>query len=105
MRAFWAALGTIALASSAMAADLPVKAPAPLPAAPIPTWTGFYIGGHVGALWGNSGRAGRGRPRMYSSSASFRMSAVSKEARVVLDSPGVYTAGTIGNSRPRGLQA
>jgi outer membrane immunogenic protein len=38
-----------------MAADLPVKAPAPLPAAPIPTWTGFYVGGNVGGLWANSG--------------------------------------------------
>src|SRR3974390_3100312 len=55
MRAFWAALGTIALVSSAMAADLPVKAPAPLPVAPVPTWTGFYIGGHMGGSWTDSG--------------------------------------------------
>jgi outer membrane immunogenic protein len=55
MRAFFAALGTIALASSVMAADLPVKAPAPLPAAPLPTWTGFYIGGDIGGLWAHNG--------------------------------------------------
>jgi outer membrane immunogenic protein len=52
MRTFWAALGTIALASSAMAADLSVKAPAP---APVPTWTGFYIGGDIGGLRTRSG--------------------------------------------------
>src|SRR6185437_13548940 len=42
----------IALASApAIAADLPMKARA-LPPAPIWSWTGFYIGGHVGAGWG-----------------------------------------------------
>ena len=47
-------LSTLALAvlghatGSAMAADLPVKAPA----APVPafSWTGCYIGGHIGAV-------------------------------------------------------
>jgi outer membrane immunogenic protein len=55
MRALFAALGTIFLTSSAMAADLPVKAPPPLPAAPLPTWTGFYIGGDIGGLWAHNG--------------------------------------------------
>jgi outer membrane immunogenic protein len=36
---------------SAFAADMAVKA-RPLPPAPIWSWTGFYIGGHVGAGWG-----------------------------------------------------
>jgi len=36
--------------SVATAADLPVKAPYVQP--PIVSWTGFYIGGHVGAGWG-----------------------------------------------------
>jgi outer membrane immunogenic protein len=41
----------IALASApALAADLPMKA-APMPA-PVWSWTGFYIGGHVGFGWG-----------------------------------------------------
>ena len=35
--------------SAAFAADLSYKAPAPAPA--LPSWTGFYIGGHVGAGW------------------------------------------------------
>jgi outer membrane immunogenic protein len=35
-----------------LAADLPVKArPAPAPA-PVWSWTGFYIGAHVGGAWG-----------------------------------------------------
>jgi outer membrane immunogenic protein len=41
------ACGLTALASSAMAADLPVKAP-PAPPAPVYTWTGCYLGGNVG---------------------------------------------------------
>lgn len=43
----WAAVG-----QPALAADLPVKAPVRAPvAAPIFTWTGCYIGGHVGYGW------------------------------------------------------
>jgi outer membrane immunogenic protein len=52
----WLLLPVIAAASIAVqiasAADLPVKAPAVMPApAPIYNWTGFYIGGHVGGAW------------------------------------------------------
>jgi outer membrane immunogenic protein len=39
----------------ANAADMPVKAPpAPIYAPPIFTWTGFYIGGNIGAAWAQS---------------------------------------------------
>ena len=44
-----AAAGT-AWAPNASAADLPVKAPAKIVADPW-NWTGFYVGGHVGAAW------------------------------------------------------
>jgi outer membrane immunogenic protein len=53
-----AAAALVALGStSVLAADLPMKAAAPVPA-PIWTWTGFYFGGHVGFgvgqnNWGN----------------------------------------------------
>jgi outer membrane immunogenic protein len=52
MRKTIAAIATaMSLASvPALAADLPMKA-APLPA-PVWSWTGFYIGGHVGFGWG-----------------------------------------------------
>jgi outer membrane immunogenic protein len=38
------------LSSAAFAADMPLKAPAPV--AP-PTWTGFYVGGEAGYAWSN----------------------------------------------------
>src|SRR5215510_6319992 len=46
------ALGLTALATSAIAADLPVKAPPP-PPAPVWTWSGPYIGAHIGGGWVN----------------------------------------------------
>src|SRR5215468_3712888 len=47
----WAALAGLAIASPALAADMAVKAPiAPMPAAY--DWTGAYIGGQLGYLWG-----------------------------------------------------
>jgi outer membrane immunogenic protein len=36
----------------ATAADMPVKAPAPV-AAPVHNWTGFYVGANIGGGWGN----------------------------------------------------
>src|SRR5262245_41408321 len=48
------AFATIVASGSAMAADIPVKAPvlkAPPPA--VWTWDGFYIGAHVGYSWGD----------------------------------------------------
>jgi len=38
--------------SAASAADMPLKAPPP-PPAPVWSWTGFYIGGNVGGVWGD----------------------------------------------------
>jgi outer membrane immunogenic protein len=43
-------LAVAALPSIASAADMPLKAP-PRVAAAVYNWTGFYIGGHVGAGW------------------------------------------------------
>ena len=49
-------LGTIValafVASQAVAADLPVKAPIRAPA--VYSWTGFYLGGHVGYGWSDA---------------------------------------------------
>ena len=55
MKTTLAAAAAILIATSAVgsAADLPMKAPYVAPA-PIWTWTGFYIGGHVGAGWGTT---------------------------------------------------
>ncbi len=45
-----------ALASSALAADLPTSKPAPAFVAPaaVPTWTGFYVGATAGWAWGQT---------------------------------------------------
>ena len=55
MRAPFTALGlsvlATSLATSALAADLPVKAP-PVPAVQAVSWTGLYVGGHAGYAWG-----------------------------------------------------
>jgi outer membrane immunogenic protein len=44
---FFVIAGLLAAVGTAEAADLPVKVP-PAPSAPVPVWTGFYIGGNVG---------------------------------------------------------
>lgn len=53
-RLLLASAGAVALAGSALAADLPSQAPPPvyIPPAPIFTWTGIYVGGQVGYAWG-----------------------------------------------------
>jgi outer membrane immunogenic protein len=40
------------VSTSAVAADLPMKAPPYVPPAPVWNWSGFYIGGHIGAVFG-----------------------------------------------------
>jgi outer membrane immunogenic protein len=45
-------LGVLASAP-VTAADLPVKAPVPARPAPF-SWSGCYLGGHVGGLWGET---------------------------------------------------
>jgi outer membrane immunogenic protein len=49
-----AAIG-LALGQSAVAADLPVRPVYKAPVAVVPpfSWTGFYIGGHIGGSWAN----------------------------------------------------
>jgi len=48
------AVSATIFAQSASAADMPVKAP-PAPVAPPPyNWTGFYVGGHIGYIWGRT---------------------------------------------------
>jgi outer membrane immunogenic protein len=44
-------LATTALAGGAVAADLP--SPSPPVSAPVYNWTGFYLGGSLGGIWGN----------------------------------------------------
>jgi outer membrane immunogenic protein len=53
MRKMILAVSALAISTmSAYAADLPAKArPYPPPPLPVWSWTGFYIGGHLGAGW------------------------------------------------------
>jgi outer membrane immunogenic protein len=55
-RILLASVGAVALAGTALAADLPSRAPPPVYVPPVPifTWTGFYVGGQVGYAWGTS---------------------------------------------------
>jgi outer membrane immunogenic protein len=48
-----ATAAAISIAAPAFAADLPMKA-APYVPPPVWTWTGFYVGGFVGAGWGET---------------------------------------------------
>jgi outer membrane immunogenic protein len=52
-RLLLASVSVVALAGSALAADLPSRAPPPVyvPPAPIFTWTGVYVGGQIGYAW------------------------------------------------------
>ena len=64
------------LATGALAADLPVKAP-PLPVA-VYNWTGFYVGGNIGSSWGHSSTTtsfydGTSGALLSSSAAGFNM--------------------------------
>ncbi len=47
-----ASAGAMALAGTAIAADLPLRAPPPVYVAPVFSWTGFYVGGQLGYAWG-----------------------------------------------------
>ncbi|WP_026606932.1 outer membrane protein [Methylocapsa acidiphila] len=65
-----ATVGAVALAGSAVAADLPSRVPAPAPvfvAAPY-SWSGLYIGGQIGYAWGdlNSSTIGYAAPTITS---------------------------------------
>ena len=53
-RILGAALGMIATSGGAFAADMPVyKAPVSTPA-PAYSWSGLYVGGHIGGAWSNN---------------------------------------------------
>src|ERR1700752_5289928 len=57
MRVLLGSVAAIAMITSASAADLPVRPPAPAPVmAPIWNWNGFYIGVNGGYSWGKAGR-------------------------------------------------
>ncbi len=49
-----ALLAGLVLGGTAKAADLAVKAPPMAPPLPVINWTGFYLGGNVGGLWGRT---------------------------------------------------
>jgi outer membrane immunogenic protein len=48
-----AAVACIAFAAPALAADMPVKAPAYKAPPAVFNWTGWYVGGHIGGAWGD----------------------------------------------------
>src|SRR5262245_16001267 len=52
--AAFATASTITFSQIALAADLPRKAPAPVPAPAVYNWTGWYAGLNAGGAWGTS---------------------------------------------------
>jgi outer membrane immunogenic protein len=48
------AIAALVMAAPATAADMPVKARPLPPPPPVFSWTGFYIGAHVGGAWGTT---------------------------------------------------
>jgi outer membrane immunogenic protein len=51
-----AGVASVALASAALAADLPTRKAPPAPYVPVVapfSWTGFYVGANVGGIWGS----------------------------------------------------
>jgi outer membrane immunogenic protein len=52
-RILGAALGVVAASGAAFAADMPVYK-APIAPAPAYSWTGLYVGGHVGGAWSSN---------------------------------------------------
>jgi opacity protein-like surface antigen len=53
---FCAAAALLGCASAASAADMPARMPTKAPVAPVVVaynWSGFYIGAHVGGVWGD----------------------------------------------------
>jgi outer membrane immunogenic protein len=55
MKKLLTAIAAIALIGTpAFAADVAVKAPPSPPPAPVYNWTGFYVGGNIGASFGRA---------------------------------------------------
>lgn len=63
-----ASVSSLALIGASGAADMPTKAPAPIPA-PVLSWTGPYIGLNLGAAWNNTEFSELSTPRYAFSSS------------------------------------
>ena len=48
------AIAALMIAAPAIAADMPVKYRPPPPPVPVFSWTGFYVGAHLGGAWGTT---------------------------------------------------
>jgi outer membrane immunogenic protein len=84
------------LGSSADAADLARKAPAPMVApAPVYSWTGCYVGGHVGWGWGRNNYTESSTTNFFNSLGSFTRSA-SSAASAGVDTSGGLFGGQLG---------
>ena len=92
---------TLALASAALAADLPARRapPAPYVVAPVFTWTGFYIGGNAGYAFSDNNRI------TTTGQAAANITTVALGARpglVALDQDGFTGGGQIGYNQQIG---
>jgi outer membrane immunogenic protein len=84
-------IAALFIAAEANAADLAVKAPRPMMAAPVYSWTGCYVGAHVGWGWG---RNNHGQTSSFFSGSSGGATSVAAAGRV--DSSGGLFGGQVG---------
>jgi len=100
-----AALGVLAFAAQANAADIyaPGPAPAPFPvAAPVALWSGFYGGAHVGGAWTDFNTHDLDSYWYFNQNNPFLSPPISGVFHTDQSLSGVFGGGTIGYNAQRG---
>ncbi|MGH6811692.1 MAG: outer membrane protein [Methylocella sp.] len=103
-RTLLASAGAMALTGTALAADLPSRAPPPvyLPPPPVFTWTGLYVGLNAGGTWSSSNTVdvdtvdAFGNPGLGGGPAAGVASAALATANVPVSTSGFIGGGQIG---------
>jgi opacity protein-like surface antigen len=100
-----AALGVLAFAAQADAADIYAPGPAPVPfpvAAPVALWSGFYGGAHVGGAWTDFNTRDLDSYWFFTPSNTTALPYIPGVLRTDQSRSGVFGGGTIGYNAQRG---